>query len=109
MTAYYKPVESRPKSQAEAVTKILFKSEHARGNHVAVGIEFSVDRKTYSAAVSKEIVVSAGVIATPQILELSGIGNRKVLESVGIPTLVDLPGVGDSENLHASVNAPRNL
>ncbi|KAJ7223143.1 alcohol oxidase [Mycena pura] len=95
MTAYYKPVASRPNLKlltGAHVTKILFKPEPAGGNHVAVGVEFSVDGKTYSAAVSKEIVVSAGVIATPQILELSGIGNRKVLESVGIPTLVDLPG-----------------
>jgi choline oxidase len=41
-----------------------------------------------------EIVVSCGALATPKLLQLSGIGDRDHLESVGVRTLVDLPGVG---------------
>lgn len=39
-------------------------------------------------------------IATPQILELSGIGNPKILKPLNIPVLVDLPGVGDKLQDH---------
>lgn len=73
-----------------------------------------VDGKTFTAAASREIILSAGTIQTPQLLELSGtvnicvdilasaqrtvlgIGNSSVLQKVGIETLVDLPGVGEN-------------
>jgi choline dehydrogenase-like flavoprotein len=54
------------------VIKILFKSELVNGNRVAIGVEFTVDSKIYTVHASKEIILSAGVIQTPQILELSG-------------------------------------
>ena len=41
-----------------------------------------------------EVVLAAGTIRTPQILELSGIGDKKVLKPLGIKVQVDLPGVG---------------
>ncbi|KAI0647356.1 alcohol oxidase [Trametes meyenii] len=44
----------------------------------------------------KDIILSAGAIQTPQLLELSGIGNQTLLRSVGIETLIDLPGVGEN-------------
>ncbi|KAI0749620.1 alcohol oxidase [Daedaleopsis nitida] len=44
----------------------------------------------------KEVILAAGTVQTPQLLELSGIGNKTILESVGIETLVDLPGVGEN-------------
>ena len=43
---------------------------------------------------SKEIIISAGVIGTPQLLLLSGIGPHSALQNFSIPTLVDLPDVG---------------
>ncbi len=45
-----------------------------------------------------------GTLQTPQVLELSGIGNPDILNKFGIKTLVDLPGVG--ENLRKSLYAP---
>ncbi|SPO02312.1 related to alcohol oxidase [Cephalotrichum gorgonifer] len=42
----------------------------------------------------KEVILAAGAIHTPQVLQLSGIGGEKALEEAGIDVLVDLPGVG---------------
>lgn len=41
-----------------------------------------------------EVILAAGVVRTPQILELSGIGSKKVLKPLGIDVQVELPGVG---------------
>jgi len=45
---------------------------------------------------TKLIVVSAGALGTPGILERSGIGGKEVLEGVGVKQRVDLPGVGEN-------------
>ncbi|TEB33980.1 aryl-alcohol oxidase [Coprinellus micaceus] len=58
-------------------------------------------RKTLTA--SKEVVLSAGAINSPQILLLSGIGDRKQLSSLGIKTILNLPAVGKDMSDH-SVN-----
>lgn len=63
----------------------------------AVGVEISDDDGVRIVRASEEIVLSAGVIGSPQILQLSGIGDPEHLRSVGIEPVVDLP-VG--ENLH---------
>lgn len=42
----------------------------------------------------REIVLAAGAAHSPQILQLSGIGPKQLLSSLGIETIVDLPGVG---------------
>lgn len=49
----------------------------------------------------KEIVLSAGAIHTPQILQLSGIGPASLLKQAKIPVIVDLPGVGANLQDHA--------
>jgi alcohol oxidase len=48
------------------------------------------------------VVVSAGSLGSPAILERSGIGGKQVLEGVGVKQLVDLPGVG--ENYHGALS-----
>ncbi|KAL2182229.1 alcohol oxidase [Thermothelomyces heterothallicus CBS 203.75] len=53
----------------------------------------------------KEVIVAAGGIHSPQVLQLSGIGPRKLLESAGIRTVVDLPGVGQNFQDHAMIQA----
>lgn len=55
------------------------------------GVQFQVDGKTLEARVSKEVIVSAGAINTPQLLQLSGIGPRDLLDLHRIPVLHDLP------------------
>lgn len=50
-----------------------------------------------------EVILSAGSVASPQLLELSGIGNRKLIEAQGITTLHDLPGVGENLHTHPTI------
>ena len=47
-----------------------------------------------------EFIVKLGSIQTPQLLELSGIGNHSILRPLGIETIIDLPGVGEHLRMH---------
>lgn len=79
---------------AEA-TKIAFTSHKIGGKVTATGVTFTAGGQSYTANVKKEVIVSAGTLKTPQLLELSGIGNKQLLQGLGIPVLSDLPGVGE--------------
>ncbi|RNJ57061.1 hypothetical protein D7B24_006453 [Verticillium nonalfalfae] len=64
---------------------------------VANGVEYLTEAgemKTIRA--TKEVVVSAGAIRTPGVLEGSGVGNPQILKALGIETKIDLPGVGEN-------------
>jgi choline dehydrogenase len=63
-----------------------------------VGLEFLLNSESFSVEAKSETILAAGAIGSPQILQLSGIGNEQHLKDKGIPVLHDLPGVG--ENLH---------
>lgn len=69
------------------------------------GVEFAVDAQSEKRQffAKKEVIVSGGIIGTPQILLNSGIGKREELEVVGVKTLLDLPSVG--KNLTDQVSA----
>ncbi|KAJ2986615.1 hypothetical protein NUW54_g9701 [Trametes sanguinea] len=56
----------------------------------AIGVEFLHDGKTYQAKARREVILAAGSFQTPQILELSGIGNNEILEGHGIKALVHM-------------------
>ncbi|KAK0645428.1 oxidoreductase [Cercophora newfieldiana] len=75
----------------------------------AFGVELTKDNKTFTIPATKEVLVTAGAIHTPQILQRSGIGPRKVIEAAGIKTLVDLPGVGQNFQDHPEIKAEINL
>ncbi len=74
------------------VTRVLLE----RGR--AVGVEFSQGRSMQTASASREVLLSAGPIGSPHILQLSGIGASQLLTDNNVKVLHDLPGVG--ENLH---------
>jgi choline dehydrogenase-like flavoprotein len=82
---------------AEA-TKILFKpkTEGKKAPRVAEAVEFVSGGHKYQVKAKREVIVAAGTFKTPQLLELSGIGDRSLLKSFGIETLIDLPGVGEN-------------
>jgi choline dehydrogenase/4-pyridoxate dehydrogenase len=72
--------------------------EHGR----AAGIEYQVNGARAWAAAEREVIVAAGVINSPQLLMLSGIGDPDELSRHGIATAVALPGVGDNLQDHIS-------
>lgn len=51
----------------------------------------------------REVILAAGAIHTPQLLELSGIGSARLLSSLNMTVLEDLPGVGNNLQDHAMV------
>jgi choline dehydrogenase len=78
--------------------RILFKRKRASGVEVESGGEvFTVD--------AGEIILSAGPVQSPQLLMLSGIGPADHLIKFNIPTLSDVPGVGQNLRDHPSVHA----
>ncbi|KAK3997633.1 alcohol oxidase [Cladorrhinum sp. PSN332] len=78
------------------VNKILFGKANT-----AVGVQFaSTDGKQHTIKVSKEVILTAGTIHTPQVLQLSGIGPSSLLKAAKIPVKVDLPGVGSNFQDH---------
>jgi len=62
-----------------------------------VGLQFQLGNERHSVTAG-ETILAAGAIGSPQILQLSGIGNEKLLKEKQIPVVHHLPGVG--ENLH---------
>lgn len=68
-------------------TKILIDSE----TKTAVGVEYVRNKRIYAVRARKEVILSAGPIASPQLLMLSGVGPQEHLISKGIPVVQDLP------------------
>jgi len=64
----------------------------------ALGVEYRAGGDSRYAKASREVILAAGAIGSPQLLQLSGIGPGGLLQSNGIGVVHDLPGVG--ENLH---------
>ncbi|KAH7923954.1 alcohol oxidase [Leucogyrophana mollusca] len=77
-------------------------------NGRAVGVEYSndlvlnpgADQTVSVARATRLVVVSAGAFGSPSILERSGIGAKNVLDTNGVPQIVDLPGVGENYQDH---------
>jgi choline dehydrogenase-like flavoprotein len=67
------------------------------------GLTFEKDDRSHSVHVSQEVILSAGAIETPRLLMLSGIGPHEELKRLGIPTVLDLPGVGQNFQDHVIV------
>jgi len=106
-SAYLEPHRDRKNLNIitnSTATKILF--EDIIHNKRATGVEYLKDGKLYKVHVNREVIVSAGTIASPQLLMLSGIGVRSHLESLCTHVIEDLP-VGN--NLHDGLQAYFNV
>jgi choline dehydrogenase len=77
------------------VSRIVIEDKKARG------VVFSIKGNTTEITANKEVILSGGAINSPQILMLSGIGEKAQLEKQGITCKHDLPGVGKNLQEHA--------
>ena len=80
-------------TQAHA-TRILFEGRRA------IGVEIRQNGSVRRVLARREVILSAGAIASPQVLQLSGIGNGALLQEHGIPVVHHLPGVGENLQDH---------
>jgi choline dehydrogenase len=66
----------------------------------ATGVELSADGVTQRVRAAAEVLLSAGALNSPHLLELSGIGRGEVLRDIGVPVVQELPGVGENLQDH---------
>mgnify|MGYP000002865452 FL=1 len=82
-------------------TQILFEGHRSRG------LRYLQNGKEITVRCRGEIILCGGTINSPQLLELSGIGNAEMLAQKGIKPLKNLPGVGENMQDHLTVNTQR--
>lgn len=100
-SAYYKPASTRPNLHVltEAMASKICFEKSSGSDLTATGVQFLKDAMTYRVK-TKEVLICSGVIQSPQVLELSGIGSTEILERYGIETLYDNPNVGENLQDH---------
>jgi 4-pyridoxate dehydrogenase len=99
--AYLRPALGRPNLKLEVkalATRILFEGMRA------IGIEWVQGGTKRTAYAAREVILSGGVINTPQLLMLSGVGDADELRSIGIEVKLSLKGVG--KNLQDHMSSP---
>lgn len=104
-TSYLNPVRDRPNLQVYThamVTKVNFNGDGEEP--VACGVSFTCRGTEYTIEANREVIVSGGAFGSPQILELSGIGNRERLSSLDIESVYDNPHVGENMQDHLLIN-----
>ena len=97
--AYLHPVMDRP--NLEVVTRALVTKINFEGTR-ATGVEYTVGGKQERVAAS-EVVLCGGAFNTPQLLQLSGVGNADELRPLGVEMVHHLPGVGENMQDHLEV------
>ena len=94
---YLNPVKKRPNLKIITnahVQKINFDGKKA------ISVSYFNKNKSIEAKVNKEIILSAGSIGSPHLLQVSGIGNSNILKNFGINIISDLKGVGKNLQDH---------
>jgi choline dehydrogenase len=95
--AYLHPVEGRANLRVETgaqATRILFEGKRAKG------VDFLQGGQRRTANASAEVILAAGSVASPQLLEASGVGGGALLADHGVAVVADLPGVGENLQDH---------
>ncbi|WP_341530459.1 GMC family oxidoreductase N-terminal domain-containing protein [Nostoc sp. UHCC 0302] len=98
--AFLVPILDRPNltvTTGALVTRLLFEGTRT------VGVEYLHEGTIHQTFINQEVILSAGAFDSPKLLMLSGIGNAEHLRSLGIPVVVDLPGVGQNLQDHLNV------
>ncbi len=94
---YLKPARARVNLRVETnaqVTRVLFEGRRA------VGVEYRQGGAIRVVQASREVVLAAGALQSPQLLQLSGVGDPALLGQFGIPVVHALPGVGENLQDH---------
>lgn len=97
---FLKPARNRPNLTVETnaqTTRVLFKGKRA------IGIEYIRAGRICQAHANAEVILAAGAIGSPQILQQSGVGPAELLHAAGVPVQHDLPGVGQNLQDHLQV------
>jgi len=94
---YLDPARKRPNLRIE--TNALTEALLLDGKR-CIGVRYSVGAEVREARAGRDVVVSAGTINSPQLLELSGIGQPERLQALGIEVRHALPGVGENLRDH---------
>ncbi|MFC7517491.1 GMC family oxidoreductase [Herbaspirillum sp. GCM10030257] len=97
---FLRPARRRPNLQVitrAQTMRVLFEGKKA------TGVEYRHDGRLHRVMCNKEVILSAGAIGSPQILQCSGVGPRALLQSVGVPLVHDLPGVGQNLQDHLQI------
>ena len=97
---FLKPVLNRPNLKLLTgvhVSRVVIEDGRA------TGVEWTCDGVKDAATSRGEVILSAGAIGTPQLLELSGIGDGERLQALGIATVSHLPGVGENLQDHLQI------
>lgn len=98
--AYITPVKQRPNLQVLTgwqARRVLFEGTRA------VGAEFQVGGEQKTLKARKEVILCAGAIQSPQLLQLSGVGDPELLAQFDIPVVSPLKGVGQNMQDHLQV------
>ncbi|ORX38741.1 hypothetical protein BD324DRAFT_650084 [Kockovaella imperatae] len=98
--AYFAPVQDRPNVtllDRSVVSRINFDSG---GRRRATGVSYVRDGIEHEVRTRNEVVLAAGTFATPQLLEVSGIGGAELLHGLGIEVIYDNPNVGENLQDH---------
>ncbi|KAH9906200.1 hypothetical protein F4778DRAFT_636217 [Xylariomycetidae sp. FL2044] len=101
-TAYY-GTEARARNNLVVLTETTVEkivTEKSGEDVVATGVVVQTKEGEKTVSARREVILAAGVLHSPQILELSGIGGRELLESHGIPVVIDNPNVGEHAQDH---------
>jgi choline dehydrogenase len=99
-SAYLRPAMSRENLRLVSNTlvhRVLLKDKRV------VGVEYEKDGHVFTVRARKEVILSAGSIGSPVLLQRSGIGPRKVLHDAGVDCIEELPGVGENLQDHLEV------
>ncbi len=100
--AYLKPARSRANltvlTGAQATRVVMEKDERK-----ARGVEYVSGGASHTVYARREVVLCAGALQSPQLLQLSGIGAPDLLQKFGIPVAHDLPGVGENLQDHLQI------
>ncbi len=105
--AFLRPIMGRSNLEVwthAQVAKLLLTSDSNGKSHCS-GVDVALPSGRVSINAREAVVLSAGAIGTPQILQLSGIGPANLLQKYGITTLVNLPGVGQNLQDHLQIRS----